>query len=258
MLLRTLITDLTKDTTTIVADNIIDSVSIMTMRKRNGQDENSVKDFALIFEFEDRAAKAIQYLTENGVNLNDELRTFIESLGEAHGGRIAIGSAGFKDKKTINFGATFRNDNDVPFKDRFSYSEYAPINDICIRGGFKFIYNLDTEKFETFKIYFQAPGTTDSNSKTFNVEDNGSLTLVSTQICTHTNIDEGTDISTLGEFYSRFETEVNYARDLNEIRNGRIYYLNFKLTERETREQGGLGILIYSRDAPKQPLFPEL
>jgi len=258
MILRQLITDVCKDTTTVVGDNIIEDVYLMTMRKRNTEDDNSTKEFALIFTEENRSERALQYLQDNNVNVNDELRNFITSLGVAHGGKLAIGSASFIDRQTINFGATFRSDGDVPFKDRFPYSEYANINDICIRGGFKFIYNLNTEKFETFKIYFQAPGTADSNGKTFNVEDDESLTLVDTQICTHTNVDEDTDLDSISEFYSRFTTELNYAHELNEIRNGREHYLNFKLTERDNREQGGIGFLLFSRPLPNQSLFPDL
>jgi hypothetical protein len=261
--LRRWVEDVVGDTTTIIADDVEDACYLCIVRKTNGVDKKTwgyVTAGSNVDMFH-------KFLTDNGVTLTTTIRNFINQCAAPRGARIVIDTKTFEgDKTQLCWGVTFRRQEDIFFYDRWNYSPHITDENVPLRGGIKFIYDLTQDKFVTLKVYEGAATDGVENPNViFSIADDDSLTIVDEQMCGHLSLEH--DLESITEiptpYNSRFANEIPIAIALrDEAKNANGTTLALKLAERGSRTQGYFYSGFLRRkihpDENKQPLFPPL
>lgn len=258
--LRRWVEEICGDTTTVIADDVEDACFLCIVRKTTGVD----KKYWGYVTAGSNLDMMHKFLTDNGVTLTPTVTNFISQCAAPKGARIGVESKSFEgDKSQLGFGVTFRRAEDIFFYDRWNYHPHVEDENVPIRGGFKFIYDLNQDRFVTLKVY---EGTIHDGAENpnvvFNVAEDDSLTVVDEQLCSHLTLEP--DVSSVDEipppYNSRFADEMPIAFAMrDEAKNTHGTYLSFKLAERGSRNQGYFYSGFYRRKVQnKKPLFPAL
>ena len=260
--LRRIVTVIVGDTTTIISDDVENASFLIIIRKTDGVDK---KTWGYVTSGQN-VSYLKQFLSDNGVTLTSTIESFINQCASYQGARVIVDTKTFEgDKSQLCWGVTFRNAEDIFFRDRWNYSPHINDDNVPIRGGIKFVYDLNQDKFVTLKVY---EGTdyegTENPNVVFNIADDDSLTIVDNQLCSHRFIPaDATTLDNLSEIPSmykeRFPTEIQQVLSLRtEALEDSGIMMSFKVAERQSRNQGYLYASFFRRKIRKQPLFPPL
>ena len=260
--LRRIVTDIVGDTNAVVSDDVENASFLIIIRRTDGVDKLTwgyVTSGQNVSQFK-------QFIADNGVVLTPTIESFINQCASYQGARIIVDTKSFEgDKSQLSWGVTFRRQEDIFFKDRWNYSPHINDDNVPIRGGIKFIYDLTQDRFVTLKVYEGTDYEESVNPNVvFSIAEDDTLTVVDNQLCSHrilpgdaTTMDDLSDITDM--YKDRFLTEIQQAMDLRtEAFDDKGIMMSIKVAERHTRNQGYLYVSFYRRKIRKQPLFPPL